>query len=243
MFDILLTIAEKDFNKLRFVISSIQKYVSGFHAIHCISNVPVKEKFVGVQYHIDDEVIDFDFTKIDMENRRGWYKQQFIKLFQNVTADNYLVVDADVYINRPMEINIAHPFFLFGRDQYHLPYFRFMKEVLDLDKVYPHSFICETMFFKRSVMQYMLNELNVDKYEFFDICAKKINEINNGSSFSEYEMYGNYVTKNWKNFYQYKNIKVLHQHKRRQWTNEEIKSCISKYENTDYDILTMHTWL
>ena len=240
MFDILITIAKKDFNKLWFVINSIQKNVAGYRKIFVVSDEKI-EKYEGIEYFTDDDVIDFDMSKIDMSNRRGWYKQQFIKLFQDVTADNYLVIDADVYINKPLEINVAHPYFLFGKDQYHIPYFIFIKDVLDIEKCYPHSFICETMFFKRAIIKYMLNELGVDKNEFFDIAAKEINKINNGSGFSEYEMYGTYVTKYFPELYQYKYINVLNSWKRRTWTDKEIKDHIKSSPNMD--ILTMHSWI
>jgi len=241
MFDILITVAQKDFNKLRFVVNSIQKRIDAYHNIYCISDMPMPDKLNGVQYYIDDDVIDFDFSKIDMVNRRGWYKQQFIKLFQEITVDNYFVIDADVIINKPLEINTAHPFFFFGKDQSHQPYFTFLKDVLDLERAYPHSFICEMMFFKRVFIKYMLSELGVDRREFFDICAKEINKINDGSGFSEYEMYGNYMTKHFSGLYQYKNIKVMHQAKKRLWNDDEIKAYISEYK--DYDLLTMHTWI
>lgn len=241
MFDILITIAKKDFNKLWFVVESIRKNIVGYRKIFVISDVEINNKVEGIEYFTDDEVLDFNWSAIDMVNRRGWYKQQFIKLLQEETLSNYLVVDADVYINKPLQIDIAHPFFLFGKDQYHLPYFIFLKDIFRIEKCYPRSFICETMFFKKSIINYMLSELGVNKYQFFDICAKEINKINNGSGFSEYETYGNYVTKYFPDMYQYKNINVLHKWKRRLWTDDEIKNHINN--NNNYDILTMHTWI
>jgi len=245
MFDILITIAKKDFNKTSFLMESILKNVKYFEEIYCVSDkeVPKKFKIDGVNYFTDDEVIDFDFSKIDMEYRRGWYRQQFIKLFQEITQDNYLVIDGDIFINKPIEISSDTPYFFIGMDQYHLPYFHFLKDVMSLDKVYPRSFICEMMFFKRNIIRHILEKMNVDKYQFFDICTDGINKINNASGFSEYEMYGNYVTKNFPDFYGYKDIKVLHQHRKREWEDEEIKKHINKYIGSEYDIFTMHSWI
>jgi hypothetical protein len=245
MYDIIITIARKDFNKLQFVVSSIIKNVPGFHNIYCISNISIPDRYRidGIQCFIDDEVIDFDFFNIRMVNRRGWYRQQFIKLFQGITADNYLVIDGDVYINKPMEINTAHPYFLLGRDQHHLPYFQFMKDVFNLDQMYPHSFISEMMFFKRGMIGFMLDELKVDKYQFFNICAKEINKLNDPSGFSEYELYGNYVTKNWPDLYQYKQLKTIPTAKKREWTDDEIREHIRFYSRGNYDLLTMHSWI
>jgi hypothetical protein len=245
MFDILILIARKDFNKLEFVVKSIIRNIEGFHNIYCVSNIPIPNNFRadGVQYFVEDEVTDFDSFNIHMVNRRGWYKQQIIKLFQGITTDNYLVIDADVFINKPIEINTVHPTFWLGKDQYHLSYFQFMKEVCGLDKVYKHSFISEIMFFKRGVIQYFLDSLHINKYEFFKLYTDEINKLNDQSSFSEYELYGNYVTKNWPDLYQYKQIKTISTAKKREWTDDEIREYIHIYSRSNYDLITMHSWM
>lgn len=245
MFDIIIPIARKDFNKLRFVTDSILKNVTGFHNIYCISDVfiPKMYRTGDVQYFLDEDVLDFDISEIYRADRRGWYKQQFIKLFQGITLDNYLVVDGDVYINKPMEINITHPYFLLGKDQHHLPYFRFMKDVFGLERCYPHSFISETMFFKRGIIHQMLEQLNVNKYGFYKVCVKEINKINDASGFSEYELYGNFVTKHHPDLYRYKHIEVLSQRKLREWTDIEIRQHIQNNINSNYDLFTMHSWI
>jgi hypothetical protein len=245
MFDILIVIAKKDFNKFPFLIDSILKDVDGFEEIYCVSDkeMPENIKIDGVNYFLDKDVIDFDFSKIEMEYRRGWYKQQFIKLFQDITQDNYLVIDGDIFINKPIKMSVDTPYFFIGMDQYHLPYFHFLKDVMNLDKAYPRSFICEMMLFKRDIIKHILEEMSVDKYQFFDICADGINKISNASGFSEYEMYGNYVTKNYPDLYGYKDIKVLHQHRKREWADDEVKKHIDKYIGSEYDIFTMHSWI
>jgi hypothetical protein len=245
MFDILIVVAQKDFNKLPFVLEAIDKNILDINKYHLISPVAIPDEYIWIdsELHTDDEVIDFDFTRINMEARRGWYRQQFIKLFQTVTTDNYLVIDADTIINKKLEINPAHPSFYFGKDQYHLPYFEAMKRIAGIDKVYPHSFITEIMFFKRGILNYMLNTFRIDKYDFFDRCVDAINIINNASGFSEYEFYGNYVMSNWLDFYKCENINVMNTHKKRVWTDDEVSSCVQTYSNSNYDLFTMHSWI
>lgn len=245
MFDVLITVGTKDFNKFRFVVKSIEKNVKGYYRIICIMQSPMPDCYraEGVTYYNDSDVIDFDFTKINMEYRRGWYRQQFIKLFQEVTTDNYLVVDGDVCLNKPLTINLGHPHFYLGREQYHLPYFKFLKDVLDLERVYPHSFISEIMLFKRGMISYMLDQLHVDKHGFFDLAVSEINKINDASGFSEYELYGNYVSKHWPDAYQYRPIRVFHQAKKREWTIDEIGLYIHTYSKSTYDLFTMHSWI
>lgn len=245
MFDILITVAQKDFNKLPFVLKSIVQNIRGFNQIHIVSNsiVPSEAIVTDVYLHLDGEVLDYDFSKILMQNRIGWYRQQFIKLFQEVTCDNYVVIDADAYINHPIIIDSASPVFYLGREQHHKPYFECFKLICELDRIYPHSFISELMHFKRGVIQFLLSEMNMTKTEFIDRCVQCINKINHPSSFSEYEFYGNYVTKNWKDFYRYVNLNVLSQHKQRLWSDSELRDTVNKYSKSNYDILTMHSWL
>jgi len=245
MFDILITVAPKDYNKLPFVMRSIMLNMPDYHTIYLVSNdcIPHDKIPIEAKCYLDQYVLDYDFSKINMESRRGWYRQQFIKLLQTVTLDNYLVVDADICINKPVIIDLTHPYFYLGRDQNHAPYFECFNLICRLERVYPYSFISEMMFFKREIMQHLLNGLGVNVQEFLNICIAAINIVNDGSSFSEYEFYGNYVTKHWPDLYQYKKINVFHQKKKRKWTDDEIRNYIDEYKGTNYDLLTMHSWI
>jgi hypothetical protein len=245
MFDILITVAPKDYNKLPFVMESIVKNIKGYNNIHLVSNgcIPDDKIFCDATLYLDSEILDYDFSKINNAERRGWYRQQFIKLFQEITTDNYLVIDADAYINRLFTINPANPVFYLGRDQYHAPYFECFKRICGLERVYPHSFISEIMFFKRGFIKHLLFHQQCDIPTFIDRCVEAINHINNGSGFSEYEFYGNYVSRARQIVYQYQPINVMHQKKYRQWTDDEIKQYIRKYKDSNYDILTMHSWI
>lgn len=247
MYDILITASYKDFNKLRFVYESIEKHLVGFKSVYVVSNeiVPSVYRISSATYLKDEEVVDFDFSKFTgrVKERTGWYRQQFIKLFQEVTSDDYLVVDSDIYINKPIEINIDKPPFLFGKDQHHLPYFRFMMDVFALNRIYPHSFINEIMFFQRWMVQYMLSTIQVDEKKFFEMCTRELNKIDDASGFSEYELYGNFVTKHWPDAYEYRYLRTRSQALRRMWTDDEIGQFINSNKNTDYDIISMHSWM
>jgi hypothetical protein len=245
VFDILITVSQKDFNKLPFVLNAIQKNIKGIHKYHLISpvTIPGEYLYIDIEQHLDHDILPFDFSRITIQSRQGWYRQQFIKLFQQVTVDNYLVVDADTIINKPIEINSASPCFFLGRDQNHLPYFNLMKTVFDLDRVYPHSFISEIMFFKRGMIRYLLNEKKMTQECFFNSCVEVINKMNEASGFSEYELYGNYITKYWPDAYSYKNINVCHHAKKRKWTDEEIRKHLFTFHHTNNDLLTIHSWL
>ena len=247
MFDILILSSEKDFNKIKFVYESINKNIENFNKINVISNVKIPDniKISDILYYTDDEVINFDFSKFrsNVQKRKGWYVQQYIKLFQNITLPEYLVVDSDIFFNRKIQIDENKPVFFFGRDQYHLPYFEFMKRILNLDKIHNYSFINEIMYFKRSFIKKMLDVLDVDDIEFFELSVNILNEMNEPAGISEYELYGNFVTKYFPNFYDYKHIKTYLGGKHEQWKDEEVLNYMKMFKDKDYDIVSMHTWI
>ena len=248
MYDILMLSAEKDFNKIKFVYESINKNIENFNKIYCISNIKVKnkDKVSGIEYYTDDEVLNFNFSKFKgkVYNRRGWYIQQYIKLFQNITLPEYLVVDSDIIFNKKIDIFENYkPNFFFGRNQNHKPYFDFMKRILDLDKSYNYSFINEIMFFKRVFILHMLDVLNVNLDEFFNKSVEILNDMNQDAGMSEYELYGNFVTKYIPNSYNYKKINTYLGGKHNVWSDNDIKEYINKYKNTNYDIISMHSWI
>jgi hypothetical protein len=245
MYDILITVAEKDYNKLPFVLESIKKYLCGFNEIHIVS--PTKIQFASSKtfFHLDRDVVDFDFSKFkgNIALRKGWYIQQFIKLFQKVTSNDYLVVDSDVYFNRKVEIiENGNPCFLLGENQQHPPYFDFTKKVLGFGREFPHSFINEIMYFKRDIIEKMISPWS--KEGFFEITVNALNQINHPtSSFSEYETYGNYVYKHFPEMYNVKYIKTKTLAKYRNWTKNELNATIEQYTDQDYDKISMHSWI
>lgn len=245
MFDILILVAPKDYNKLRFVCDSIIRNIEGYHKFYIISPTVISDfdMFCDAEYLIDREVLDFDFSKIEMENRRGWYRQQFIKLFQEVTVKNYLVVDSDIWINKPLNINPGLPIFYLGKDQKHEPYFKLMREVFKLERNYSHSFISEIMFFKRNFIDHMLSSYGMDRTTFIEVCVSKINEMKDASGFSEYEFYGNYLNKYFSKTYTFQHLNVLSTNKKREWTDTEMSQLIKANLNSNYDIITMHSWM
>jgi hypothetical protein len=248
MYDILIPAAEKDFVKLRYVWDSIIKYLSGFDKIYCVSNIkiPLYLRLPGVEYCTDADIIDFDTKRFTgaIKGHEGWYVQQYIKLFQKVTADDYLEVDADVFFNRKVDIiENGKPSFLFGRDQNHKPYFDLMSKLLDIEKVYPHSFINETMFFKRKIISHFLESFEIDERGFFEMILREVNQVNEMSGFSEYEFYGNYVTKYFPDAYNYKHIKAKLGGKYGLWYEDEVRLYVDYCNGLDYDLISMHTWI
>jgi hypothetical protein len=246
MYDVLILVTEKDFVKLKYCVDAIRRNLEGFNKIYCVSDVPVMDVVPGLEYFLDRDVVNFNFASLtgDPGQHKGWYRQQFIKLFQNVTSDDYLVVDSDVIINRKLVVEESNkPCFLLGNDQCHGYYFDLMKKVFDLDKVYPHSFICEVMYMKRAIVQEMLHTYSVDKYSFFDKVVAELNFRNYSPAFSEYEFYGNFVTKYFPGSYMYKHVVSCFGAKFELWKESDIIEYLNSLKNSEYDLITLHSWI
>jgi len=247
MFDVLITCGSKDFNKLPHCVESIKKNINGFNVIYVVSNVVYTEKAIpGVTYVLDDAVMDFSFLKLTGNNthRKGWYKQQFIKLFQTFTNDDYLVVDADVYFNKPISIlENEKPTFLLGQNQFHEPYFQLMKKVFGITKVFQHSFINEVMYFKREYVNELIKLSGMDKSVLYTKIVETINEIDHPSGFSEFETYGNFIISYYPESYNVRCVKAIGKAKKGVWTNVEIVENINKMTNGDFDLFSMHSWM
>lgn len=250
-FDVLIVTHEKDFNKLPFVIDSIKNNIIGFDLIFCITNIPVKDKIKDVIYYLDSDVFKFDlFSRINNTNRIGWYKQQYIKLMQDITKDKYLVIDADTIILNKLDIfEKEKPIFFFGKDQEHHPYFEMITSLFGYGKLYPKSFINEIMLFDRNYIEEMFMDcfntfFGSVKESFIEVTTNLINKINhNTSSFSEYETYGTWVYKNHPNEYMQRQLKCMNLGMKKLYKEKEILYFSELYKSKGFDKLSLHTWI
>ena len=104
-----------------------------------------------------------------------------------------------------------------------------MEKIFDLERVYPHSFINETMFFKRSIINHFLDSFKIDPKGFFELILNEVNRVNEMSGFSEYEFYGNYVTKYFKDSYNYKYLKTYLGGKYGLWNEDEDQTVCKSF--------------
>lgn len=141
-------------------------------------------------------------------SRAGWYYQQFLKMgfaFYN-SSSYYLVWDADTIPLRNIDFFTVDLKVLFNvKSEHHVAYFNTIKRILDLDKIYPKSFITEHMMVNSSYMKEMLSNISNNEEWFWSI-LDAIDECDlSGSGFSEFETFGNYIY----NFHE-KTMKIRH---------------------------------
>lgn len=237
LFDIFIPCKTSDVNKLKFLLPSIRKNIAGYDDIFIVT--PERIDIPGVKCLTDFEVLP-KWYKDTAPYRPGWTFQQYLKILQPVSKDRYLIIDSDLWINRPLEIfdSAGKPTFFFGRDQLAPQYFEHMSH-FGLRKFHHYSFISEIMLFDRSI----ISEFLADQKLTADTFVEKSNKIlTRTCHIGDYEFYGNMVMKYRKDAYNEKYLKSLVLGKHGPWSDHEITVTIKDPMNSSYDTIAYHTW-
>ena len=157
----------------------------------------------------------------------GWIKQQILKLSLDAFFNgDILVLDADLLFLRPMQfienkkynlyINTLHPnfYFLNGKFSGDSRYILMMRKLLGFEQQtsQSQSFVTDFSIFNSHILNQMKNEIenkhkrnwieSIDKFSNLSRIYKNFSsqnsEIINLPVLSEYELYGNYLLKNYK---------------------------------------------
>lgn len=252
LYDVFIPITNKDFNKLKFLLKSMDENITGFQSIHVTS--PTGENILDdprITYYRDRDILDIDPMRF--KHRPGWIYQMYLKMFQQVTPnDLYLTVDSDLIFNRPLPMfnGEGKPIMYLGREQHHAPYFRFQEHVLNLPRVYPHTFINDMNFISKRIVAEILSS---NKFTVESFCEESFEVINANVYPAEPEIYGQYVYKHHRTMYEIRKAKTLALHPRNQshlpnptaqvWTDEEYMAEIESMKGKDLDIFVLHSWL
>lgn len=236
-YDIVIMATDKDFNKIKFLYKSIIDNLKDYNKIYCFCSELPSELIDNITYIKDIDVLNVDMSVVKL--RPNWIYQQYLKLLQNITIDKYLIIDADIIINRPIEIFTNNkPNFFTGDNFNRIPFFEYSKKMFDIGREYNYTFINEIMLFDRA----LINEMILSKFKDHDEFIKKSNEtITNTCYISEYELYGNYIYKTNRDQYNYIKINSL-EPKKVKWLDEDIIKLIDDHKNTYFDILKIPTF-
>lgn len=237
-YDLVIPCHPKDYIKLEFCLNSCLEHLSPIpENIYIVT--PERFQTSSLKCITDDEAIPIN--KEDIKYRRqNWIYQQFIKLFQDFTQnDLYLCVDSDLIFNKKIELFQGDKpnFFISDRDQEHKPYFNFMDICYKLAKQTTHTFINDFMIFDKSVCREMAPNLNV----FLDTANAVLSE---DCLLSEFELYGNYVSRHHYKKYntQYTKTYMLGKPASQAWDKNEIIDLLDQMKDTDFDLFTIHSW-
>ena len=153
--DVFIVCAEKDYVKLPYCINALKENVEGIEDIHVCS--PSKIELDGIIWHHEEDILKVDKSRI--AHRPNWIYQQFLKLFQDVTKnDFYMTIDADTIINRPLKMFEGdNPVWYYGWNQSHTPYYKYNAEMLGYERAVNHTFLADMNFFNKEIIKEMLN--------------------------------------------------------------------------------------
>lgn len=188
-------------------------------------------------------------------------------------TDDYLILDSDIILNKKIDLLDAEgkPKLFLANDQNHKPYFRYSNDMFGFGREYDHSFITEIMLMKKAVNNVLITEhyyhmskqdlpnkeYYQEKYLFLNFNANSTDRMEAIKYLYEltcmgatdnwipadYEIYGNFVHKEFPKLYSKEKIKTSMRGKYNSWTNEELEAYIEEMKGADYDTFTAHTWI
>ena len=241
--DLIIPAAPKDYNKVRYVVQQAREYIN-LDTIHVVVPEPDKLQLDGVTVHADADVLPYDRDEMDF--RPNWVFQQFLKVFQDVTPNNwYLVLDADIFANKriPLWTDDGKPILNLGRDQYYEPYFSFNEEMLGFGKVYNWSFLSECTLYSKALAREMLTHCELTLDEFW---TKAVEITAKGCRMADSELYGSYVYRMHPDVYEIRKL-TAHlggRYGSKKYSDKEIEKEVKKMKQgkPEVDIFSLHSW-
>jgi FkbM family methyltransferase len=205
IFDIVITVGPKDKDVIYRQIEFTKKNIIGYRHIYLISYDPTI--IIDGCTTINENIFPFTLKTVSnihgKSDRNGWYLQQLLKIYALITIpeilDRCLVVDCDTFFLKPTEfIHNNKCLYAYG-NEYHKPYFEHMlkldEDLIKVDK--DKSGICHHMMFENIYINKLINKIE-EKHcdKFYNVFLKMATHIT-GSGASEYEIYFNYMLKNY----------------------------------------------
>lgn len=251
--DVVIPCSHKDQRTLEQCIQSTRQHVQNLRRIIVISKEPLTssaEWFDEQNYPFSKETVALeifsqDITKAQafLQNRAsriGWIYQQLLKLYAFLVipdiSSNILIVDADVIWLNPIEfLTTGGEPFLTVAKEYHDPYFKHMKRLIpELNRACQYSGVAHHMMFQKPVLidlfQTIQSQQNTDTWK--AICHCIDHKYLYASSFSEYEIYFNFIF-----------LRTDQAHLRHiKWANCSLQD-LPKYRKRGYAYVACHSHL
>jgi len=241
--ELFLCAAPKDYNKIPWALQGVADHIPEITTAHVVTPDPLdftNLTRLEVRKYTDYDVLQFPHDIFPY--RANWIFQQFLKLFQNVTEDEYLVIDADTIILRDLELHLnGKPVFMLGRDQPEGAYHEFNQIILGTRRPYPHSLISECTLYQRHYIWEMLRKCGAYSIDRFAAWTASIIDVLCHPA--ESELYGAYVYSQHPDAYVFRQLEVCMngRYNSAAWERDEIMGLVVQQQD-QADILSIHTW-
>ncbi len=252
-FDVFLVAAPKDYSKIEFCIGAIVEHIKGYENIFLCTPKPLPQEIVKTLHypiHYRTDLAVLQATPRLWKYRPNWVYQQFIKLFQNETINDwYLVVDIDTIINKPLPLwdeKRIRPIWYVGWEQNNRPYYAFTNAMMGFGRVYNHTFLADMGFYSKTIVREMLKKFQYTPATFLRKSYKVISEV---CYPSEADLYMGYCTKFLVDYYEIRHLHTKLDAREgtnplvQLWDRDEIQSHIAQHKGGQYDTFSMHSWV
>ena len=238
IFDIVIPVGPNDKDIIIKQIEYTKKNIIGYRNIYLICYDP--NIIIDGCITINENIFPFSLETVSNIhgelNRNGWYLQQLIKLYALITIpgilERCLIIDSDTFFLKPtIFINNNKCLYNYGTE-YHRQYFEHMlkmdKDLIKIDKT--KSGICHHMMFEKIYINELINKIEKKHNDkFYNVFLKMVTDFD-GSGASEYEIYFNYMLKNYSNKISIRPLK---------WIN----STSINHINSPYDYISYHWYM
>jgi len=239
LFDIVIPVGPNDKDIIIKQIEYTKKNVIGYRNIYLICYDP--SIIIDGCITINENIFPFSIETVSnfhgKLSRNGWYLQQLLKLYAPIVIpgilERCLAIDSDTFFLNPTTfINNNKCLHNYGTE-YNIEYFKHMLRVdedlvkIDADK----SGISHHMMFEKIYVNELINKIEKKHNDkFYNVFLKMVTDFT-GSGASEYEMYFNYMLKNYSNKIELRQLK---------WDNV---STLDEYINSTYDYVSYHWYM
>lgn len=200
--DVVIPVVAKDLGTLPLCIEGVRRQVQ--HPIENIYLVAPDDERVkrfcreqGLVYVEETTVLGFGPKALNLGNRSGWLFQQFIKLSGGVgTCRHYLCIDADHVLIRPhVFLSAAGETVFYMSYECHQPYYDNILRLIPELKLADLSYVAHKMLFSKAHLEALHRRLEQGgKKAWWEVVLESYDRTQ-GSGFSEFELYGNFVQK------------------------------------------------
>lgn len=203
---VFIPVAIKDFECISQTVRSLREFLLHpiVEIVICAANedaIKLECGFLDVKFideksvqPIDKSEIKYDCNGID---RSGWLYQQFLK-FSSVNycqASHVLVWDSDTELVRPTNFEFRGRFVIEYSEEVHQPYEDCSLKLIGINTGYNLGFTCHKILISKPVLLQMLNEIEERHQQPWHQAVISSLDDYEASSFSEYNLYSNYVVK------------------------------------------------
>lgn len=243
--DIIITTAEKDFDKIEKCVKSLRLYL-----LHNISSIfivaPKKNKIIEISKKLkctfvdENEIINknelnFEYV-VNNLNRFGWIYQQLLNFKSVLSLGNErykLSFDSDTELLKKQKFIFGDKVQFNVSDEYHEPYFSVAKKILDLNVNTNFSMTSHHMIYDRLIMSEMLKKIETVTNKNWINGIISNSDLSNQSCHCEYETYGQYYYNHYRS-----------QMKLEYWFNKTIfkDKEINFFEKIYYKSISNHEW-